>query len=306
MTAQSAAQTAPAAQASAETHTHMAHPTQGAQALLWRYRGVWAAVAARYYVRLGGRVIKRPDGAYEGEGGPVPMEILSDAAREEAMKACRLYDARRGTSPAPYIRRWAAFGVRAAAESYLARQDREVYPDGDADGERSRWEVIAGEAPSAEDTALADEHRAQLRDALQSWAGDSPMRATVLRLWGEGATDAEVIAAAGITRDVLQALRTGLRSALEDGVEDPGEPDEAVSIPAVSRELGISPKRIARLLARGELRAAPAGGVWRASVDACRRRASASAAEDGAEAAEESQPLPPSPPPPPRRGPLLF
>lgn len=204
---------------------------KAAHDILARYWEVGTACAARWFERL---------------RGAAPLDELESAAHFEMVKGAQRFDASLGYSPAPYLRTWAEFGIKAYLRARWAEERRElVRPDQDeGEGGRSRWERLGGE-----DHALlsADERRAT-RAALVDWLRSLPpgeRRAARQLLRGEGGSAAH--------RAQLQAelQRAGVEH--QAGAELP--------LREAAQRYGLTPKVLTRLAQGGQLTTRMEDGV---------------------------------------------
>jgi len=205
--------------------------------LLWQFDRVWRAVAALAYKRC---------------RGAVPIDDLRDAAREEALKACRRANGK--GSPAALIRVWASFGVKALLKERIGlSQYKLIYPDGD---ERSRWDVLEeGSAPSDE---CAGSREALQK--LQELLGALPStQRKALRLTVQGLDDDAVAERTGHSASEVVALRAHLAQQLAAyGIR----PDAELTVPAAAALLGKTTTVVGKMIQSGKLAATRRGGQW--------------------------------------------
>jgi len=202
--------------------------------LLWQFDRVWRAVAAHAYKRC---------------RGAVPIEDLQDAAREEALKACRKVNGK--GSPAALIRVWASFGVKAKLKESISQAEFTlIYPDTD---ERSRWDVLADESAAPDARCGARE----VSDRLQELVGDLPAwQRRALKLMERGSTDDEVAARTGQSAQAVVALRAEVARRL--GLQL----DEELGLSQAAELLCRSPASVVKMIQSGKLQGQRREGQW--------------------------------------------
>lgn len=205
-----------------------------AQKLLWQFDRVWRAVAAHAFKRC---------------GGAVSIEDLRDAAREEALKACRKVNGK--GSPAALIRVWANYGVVALLKERMDQsQFKLIYPDTD---ERSRWDVLPDEAASPDARCGARE----VSDRLQELVADLPGRKRqAAGLLAQGHAADVVARRARMTLEEVAALRETLAARL--GVQL----DEELAAEEAAQMLAVPVAKVVKIIQRGKLQGQQRGGRW--------------------------------------------
>lgn len=207
---------------------------EAATQILWQYDRVWLAQAAHAYRRC---------------RGAVPIEELQDAAREEALKACRKVNGR--GSPAALIRVWASYGVKALLKERIGLSNYQlIYPDTD---ERSRWDVLADEAPRPDVRCEGGEVSVRLQELV---ARLPARQKRAMALLAKGQTDDEVAAAAGLCALEVRVLREDI--AVQLGIQ----PDVELDLAQAAALLGRSPASVTKMILSGRLEAQRRDGQW--------------------------------------------
>lgn len=219
-----------------------AHKARAAK-MFAQFLPVVRAVAARWFSAL---------------KGSIPIEDLQSAAYEEGMKGALKFRPEAvgatwealGGAPAPYLRRWAEFGVRALV-SARREEGQEMRPDQEEPG---RWERLGGEQTTADPTLAPT-----LRAALATFG--SPRERRVLRLLADGLDYDTITARTRLSAEEIRALVSRLQAHLTAaGVAH--APDEELSIAQAAHRFGVSPKSIAKRLRSGKLRGRKLDGEW--------------------------------------------
>lgn len=220
----------------AELQRRAALRAQLARDILAKYHGVPLAVAANAYQRC---------------GGAVPLDELQSVACEEALKGARRYDPATGFSPAPLLRRWAEFGVRALLRARFEEVRQEVRPDQEQDG-GGRWERLG----ASEDAEERGDRREQVQRLAQLVAQLRGAERKAAQALARGEDEDGAAQRSGLPVAAVRALRSRLAAELEIQEDAELTPGEAAQL------AGASLKQVQSALLAGRLAGQRRGGRW--------------------------------------------